>query len=77
VKKFAFKEGIFEETAYSLKSHNCRHFTHAMAEFMGVGEKYLRVVKKEWFLACAIPLTTVKETVFQYEKDIEYANVVS
>jgi len=48
-----------------------------MAEFMGVGEKYLKVVKKEWFLACAIPLATVKETVFQYEKDIESANVVS
>jgi hypothetical protein len=38
VEKFAFKEGIFHNTYYKLGSHNCRHFCHTMAEFMGVAE---------------------------------------
>ena len=47
---YAFKEGGFNNTWYSLKQNNCRHFSHSVAAFLGVESRYLEIVNRENFV---------------------------
>jgi len=40
----------YEGTAYDLKSHNCRTFSHTVAAFLGVEDRYLEIIRREKFM---------------------------
>jgi hypothetical protein len=44
--EFAFNHSKFENSKYSIRTNNCRHFSHVLARFLGVEKRYLEIIDK-------------------------------
>ena len=65
VNNFMKLKSSYQGTVYSLSSHNCRTFSHTIADFLGVGDRYLEIIRKNGFMWAEAPSENLCQMSFQ------------